>query len=335
MRAILFNIFLFSLTFCAYAQKENSVEALSDNATENVSEVTNTDLSTEKINLISPNRKIFILSNKSSQLGKGDFVSLVFENNLVCRALVAKTTDNQEAGIKILKIYSLKNWNKLKENAEVQIIRGDDSYFNKTKEKVAKEKEEKKEDKNLISDEDDLYNQSVVLNDGDFEENTNRVIKPDNIFGMAVGQIAGYNAQGGNQNYTHFLGHWAYQFHDNFWLEGVYGQSSISDFPDQGKDTKVTNYIARLKYTVTAPFYSYILPYLGYQYQSVSSPDAGKTNSLSVTQAQLDEEVTLTNKMKKTGPVIGITVLKRLVPGWFVKADLGTDLLDAGFCLEF
>ncbi len=335
MRFLIISLILFIVSFSAFAQKDNAVETLSENTQESSTQ-TNTDLTTEKITLISPNRKVFILTNKSTQLGKGDFISLVHEDNLVCRALVAKTNDQQEAGIKILKIYSLKNWNKMKESLDVQIIRGDDSYFMKSKEKVAdKKEEEKKEEKKLINDEEDLYNQSVVLNDGDFEENTNRIIKPDNVFGLAVGQLSGYDAEGGNATYTHFMGHWAYQVHDNFWVEGVYGQSSISDFPDQGKDTKVSNYIARLKYTVAAPFYSYILPYIGYQYQNVDSPDAGKSNNLTTTQAQLNEEITLTDKMKKSGPAIGITILKRLVPGWFIKADLGTDILNAGFCLEF
>jgi len=27
--------------------------------------------------------------------------------------------------------------------------------------------------------------------------------------------------------------------------------------------------------------------------------------------------------------------MRRLVPGWFIKADLGTDILQLGFAIEF
>ena len=328
MLHFLFSFILF-LSSSAYAQ--NAVEDLS-NTSEAQAPNTPTDLFTETITTISPSKKIFIITNKAGQLGKGDFVSLVVDQSLVCRALVAKTTDKPEAGIKMIKIYSLKGWNKLKENKEVQIIRGDDSYYQKPKE--AENKEKKEEEKSAIASEEDLYNESVTLNDGDFDENSKRIIKPDNIFGISLGQIQGFDAAGSNHNYPHFMANWAFQFKDNVWIEAIFGQTSISDFPNAGKNTKISNMIGRIKYTFAAPLYSYIMPYIGYQYQGVSSPDAGIMTG-DETQAELEEEQRLVDKSKRSQFAAGATILKRLVPGWFLKANLGIDMIDAGIALEF
>ncbi len=75
------------------------------------------------------------------------------------------------------------------------------------------------------------------------------------------------------------------------------------------------------------------MPYVGYQNKTVSSPDAGKgTNQ---TEAQNQAELDAIDNLSRSGVVAGVTVLRRLVPGWFVKADLGTDLLGIGFAIEF
>jgi hypothetical protein len=73
------------------------------------------------------------------------------------------------------------------------------------------------------------------------------------------------------------------------------------------------------------------MPYLGFHSYTVSSPDAGKTNN-SVTN---EEQLTAIDNLKKSGPVFGITVMRRLVPGWFIKADVGSDILNVGFAIEF
>jgi hypothetical protein len=39
--------------------------------------------------------------------------------------------------------------------------------------------------------------------------------------------------------------------------------------------------------------------------------------------------------MQDNALVAGVTILRRLVPGWFIKADLGTDQLNIGFAIEF
>ena len=71
---------------------------------------------------------------------------------------------------------------------------------------------------------------------------------------------------------------------------------------------------------------------MGFQSQTVSSPDAGKGN---ITATQADRERNIVDDLNKTGIVVGVTLLRRLVPGWFVKADLGTDVLNVGVAIEF
>src|SRR5690606_39406867 len=85
---------------------------------------------TETIKIISGSKKIFIITNNNQQLTPGDFISLALDNNLAARALVAKNHQGQ-VGIKILKIYSLTQWSRLRCDLDVQIIRGDDSLFAK------------------------------------------------------------------------------------------------------------------------------------------------------------------------------------------------------------
>ena len=84
----------------------------------------------ETIKIISNSKKIFILTNNNQLLGPGDFISLALENKLAARAVVGKVHQGQ-VGIKILKIYSMSQWTKLRRNQEVQIIRGDDSSLRK------------------------------------------------------------------------------------------------------------------------------------------------------------------------------------------------------------
>src|SRR6478609_6591775 len=91
----------------------------------------------ETIKIISGSKKIFIITNNNQQLGPGDFISLALDNNLAARAVVAKTHQGQ-VGVKILKIYSVSQWGKLRREQEVQIIKGDDSLFGK---KTSEQKE--------------------------------------------------------------------------------------------------------------------------------------------------------------------------------------------------
>ncbi len=142
------------------------------------------DLMTEKIERISASGRIFILTNNSGGYGKGDFISIVVDNQLVNRAIVAKTV-NGSSGIKIIKVYSDKLNQVLRPGMDVQIIRGDDSYFNIKPEKVAAQ-----EAAPLIQDEDELFDETTLLEDYvNIDENKKRAIKTDNLVSVYLSKV--------------------------------------------------------------------------------------------------------------------------------------------------
>lgn len=80
------------------------------------------------------------------------------------------------------------------------------------------------------------------------------------------------------------------------------------------------------------------MPYVGYQIIQAQSPGAGVYDGVSTpapTQEELDQELNGVNDLKKSSLIFGVTVLKRIVPGWFIRLDMGSDLLNAGLALEF
>lgn len=282
----------------------------------------------ETIKIISNSKKIFILTNNNQQLGPGDFISLALENKLAARAVVGKGHQGQ-VGIKILKIYSLTQWGKLRRDQEVQIVKGDDSNFGATPTPEAQQTTSK------IKSEEDLFNKEVVVEDEleDFDENKNRHIKPDNLvsaFG-AFYEAAEIEDKGGTIRTNEFGVSWGYQFSDNYFVEGTYGRAMLDNFPGDSTQTLVNHLIARLKYNIKGPLYTFFMPYAGFHSYSISSPDAGKSDS----NIKNEQELAAVDKLKKSGPVFGVTVLRRLVPGWFIKADIGNDIINAGFAIEF
>lgn len=318
-----FIYLILTLSFSAMAQ------SLVEDANLNNSSSGGENVFNETIKIISNSKKIFILSNNNQQLGPGDFISLALDNNLAARAVVAKVHQGQ-VGIKILKIYSLSYWGKLRRNQEVQVVKGDDSLFGK---KPIDTKEG--EGGGKIKSEDDLYSGDVVVEDesGIFDENKNRHIKPDNVVAVtgAIFDAAEVESRGGTVRTNEFGISWAYQFSDNYFVEGLYGRALLDNFPGDGTQTLVNHLTARLKYNIKGPLYTFFMPYIGFHSYSVSSPDAGKTNN-SVTN---EEQLVAIDNLKKSGPVFGITAMRRLVPGWFIKADLGSDILNVGFAIEF
>jgi hypothetical protein len=276
----------------------------------------------ETIKIISESKKVFILSNNNQQLGPGDFISLALDDKLAARAVVAKVHQGQ-VGIKILKIYSISQWSRLRRNLDVLIVKGDDSLF-------GKQPEEKVAEKGKIRNEEDLYSEDIVADEelGLIDENSKRHIKPDNVISVSAAYFSADDIDGGTARTNEFGGSWSYQ-------EGYYGIARLKNYPGDGISTATSHMIGRIKYNFKAPLYSYIMPYVGFQYYNISSPDAGKGNDTQVTPAQKEAELKAIDDLKKSGPVVGVTILRRLVPGWFFKADIGTDVMNLGFAIEF
>lgn len=327
---VLFALLLSFAIPMAYAQN-----VLDDIEEEDRTDTSSTErapnLVSETIKVIAPSKKIFILTNNNKSYSKGDFISLLMGNKLVCRALVAKTTEEELSGIKIVKIYNVNLWKQLAVGKEVLVLKGDDSYYSNL-EKAPKE------DKKVISkvqDEEDLYN-STTLNDDDLslEETSKRLIKTDNLISAGVGLLSGKDSDGNSTRYAHINGSWGYQLSDNVWGELGVGTNTVTDYPSVGIDTRLVNFTGKLKYTFNAPFYSYFMPYIGYQIISTDSPGAGVADNVK-TPPQLEQELLDVESLKKSTVIFGITVLKRIVPGWFIRVDLGSDIINGGLTLEF
>ncbi len=284
----------------------------------------------EKIIKISPSGRILIISNNNQSFSQGDFISLALGEKIFARALCAKNTSDNIAGIKILKIFSADLFKTMAPRSDILVIRGDDSFFKKKAEKRVSEK-----DLSLIQDEDDLYNDTTLLDDElSIEQDKGRLIKNDNLIGFSSGLIAGRDNDGNSQTYIHYSASWARQLTKNIWAEFIGGTNYISDYPTAGLTTQMINFTARAKYTYNAPFYILIQPYVGLQMITASSDGAGAEGD-DLTSAQLQEELDALDDLETTGPVFGLTVLKKLVPGWFISMNLGSDLLSLGLSLEF
>lgn len=289
------------------------------------------EIFSEKVKIISRSGKTFILTNSNQLLSKGDFITMLFrKDGPIARAVVAKNHKDL-VGVKILKVYSLKRWSRIKRNIEVDILKGDDSSLFKKVEEVPKEEQAIIDE--TIDDEEDLFNDTGIEDrDVDSFDTLNRNIKPDNIVSAGWSRFVFQNTITSNtETGNQFNFAWAYQFADNFWLEGLYGRTSLQDIPDNGLGTIVNNVTVRLKYTFKAPLYSYLMPYIGFQTTVVSSPNAGDTDD----EDKNNKEIELIDSLKKNNVAIGATFLKRLVPGWFLKVNLGNDIFNLGVGVEF
>ncbi len=332
MKIFKLNLVCFCLFLGSFSQLK--AQSLVEDANLSQAATNGENVFTETIKIISASKKIFVVTNNNAQMGPGDFVSLALDNKLAARAVVAKNHQGQ-VGIKILKIYSMAQWGRLRRNMDVQIVRGDDSAFavKKAAEVAAADGKDSK-----IKSEDDLYTGDVVIEDeiGVFDDNKNRHIKPDNVVSVGAGYKTApqtETAGGGTARATEFGIAWAYQFSDNYFIEGIYGRANFQKYPANDVQTVSNHLIARLKYNIKGPLYTFFMPYAGWQSYTISSPAAGKSDTN--TAEQNEAELKAIDDLKKSGPVFGVTILRRLVPGWFIKADLGTDILNIGFAIEF
>lgn len=288
------------------------------------------EMFTETIKIIARSRRVFILTNTNQMLNKGDFITLILnERDPVARAVVAKN-HNDLVGIKILKIYSLKRWALMRKDLDIKILKGDDSWLFKKE----APKEDKSEEVVKIESEEDLYDDKTFIDkDLDMFGKDTRLIKPDNIVSAAYSRYTINNdLSGDTEVYNEYSGSWSYQFADNIWVEGLYGRILMNNVPANNTQTVINDLTVRVKYTFQAPLYSYFMPYIGFQIHNVSSPDAGNVEGDA---ALAERELAFVDTLEKQRFVAGVTILRRLVPGWFVKADLGIDTFNLGFAIEF
>ncbi len=312
---------LFVLILSANCYSQSVIDSFNDSTS---TDQRTYDLAIETIMNVSESKRIFLITNNQDSYARGDFITILLEQKPIARGLVAKI-NAQISAVKITKIYSIELFNSLRSSMEVQILRGDDSFYRL-------KKDEKKEEEFKIESEEDLFDEATILDsDLNAEDNKKQVIKNDNLISFGLGLVSGFD-EGQNEaknqqiNFTY-----SYQIDANIWAEFYYGQHTIKEYPTSGIDTAIQNYAIRAKYAIKGPFYTVFMPYIGYQLIVPNSPAAG-TNE--------DEDLaTLENQrfesLKESKPIAGVTMLKRLVPGWFVKLELGTDIMNAGLALEF
>ena len=321
---------IFSLLFLFLHFNIYSQDIVSDLSGGNIDARRYEDLFTETIRIISNSRKIFILSNENQRFTKGDFISLILNEELGVRALVAKI-DGDRVGIKILKIYSLGIWSKMTPGTEVQVLIGDDSYYKKEDKKSA-------DDLDSIKNEEDLFKDDLNLDDFD-QTSTNRALRTDNIVSITYGNFPGINADSVDTNHPQFALTWAHQISDDIYAEALFGYTKIDNFPaDDGIQTVVTTLSLRAKYNFKLPLYSFVMPFVGINFLSANSPEAGKDK----TGAARDQELQLVDDLvpSSTNFIFGATLLRRLVPAWFLKGEVFFDSqgkihYSAGFAIEF
>jgi hypothetical protein len=286
----------------------------------------NYQLVTEKIVNISISKRILLLTNDNDSYARGDFISLLIEKKPVARALVAKINGSLSA-VKITKIYSLTIFNTFRKGLEVQVIRGDDSYY-----RLTKPKEDIPND--LIQDEEDLYDETTIQ-EGDYEgseDNKNSAIKNDNVVYAGLGIVNGKDQNGDDASTQQLQISWMYQLQSNIWFEALVGQHLLKNYPGDQIDTEIRNYSFKLKYAIKGPLYTIFLPYVGFQIIDANSPGAGVN---AATDEIANKELAMVEEVKDRGPIFGVTMLRRLVPGWFIKVELGTDNMSGGLALEF
>lgn len=321
---------LFTFIFC-FQLGLSAQDIVSDLSTGSVDAQRYQELFTETIKVISNSRRIFVISNENQRFTKGDFISLILEEELGIRALVAKI-DGDRVGIKILKIYSLGLWSKMTPGREVQVLIGDDSYFKKS------EKDKATDDLDSIKGTDDLFKDNLDLEEFGGDDDTSRALRTDNIVSLTYGNFPAINADDVDTNHPQFAASWAYQISDDIYAEALFGYAKIDSFPADDIQTVATTLSLRAKYNFKLPFYSYVMPFVGLNFLSANSPEAGKNK----TGAAKDNELRLVEDLvpSSTNFIFGATLLRRLVPAWFLKGELyfdsqGSIHYGVGFAIEF
>ena len=162
-------------------------------------------LSNEKIEKISPSRKIYLITNGNQSFQKGDFISLIFKGTMFARALVAKDI-NGLSGIKILRKYSPETASFVRPGHPIQVIRGDDSFYKKG---VGADGDG--ESGLIVQTEEDLFNKTAIWegeDDTELTEKERNLIKQDNIISIWYGRIEGADLRGESARYNQILASW-------------------------------------------------------------------------------------------------------------------------------
>lgn len=318
-----FFIFL-SINFISFNQNvfsQSLVEDLeSENSQAQAQKVSSLAVN-EKIVVTSRSKRIFILSNDSQHFGVGDLATMLIGNNKVVRGIIAKAQKGKIA-LKVLKTFSTERRNRLRKNNLVQLIKGDDSIISNSPTGNSIN--------NKIQYEDDLYSNKLLIDLEEKEVVSEKLIEK-NLLQFAGGLLRGIGTDFQEESYVHWLLSYSVKVQKKWWLEGVYGYSPAKRFPAEGLGTDVHAVTIKGKYTFDLPFYSFLMPYLGAQIKFANSSGAGE--NVTAEQAEIEED--LIKEMGGFNLAYGLTFHKRFVPGWFLTANLGSDVMSVGLSIGF
>lgn len=289
-------------------------------------------LFSETITTISTNRRIFIVTNSNNKLLMGDFVSFIKDNQLVIRALVVKTRDDR-SGLKLVKIYNQNLWGSLATGYNVELLRGDDSYFlaqlNKEREALIETPKEiaSQATTALTADEQMILGKDFTFDD---KADKNRKINADHLLYFTLGNFNSLSTNGDSDSYIHYRVGWGYQIFSNWFTDLSYGYTVLKKYPEVDIDTALNTFTAKFGYIFQLPVHSFIYAYAGVYDSIASAPGAGE----SVSDAQAKLEIERLNDVEGIGYLGGISFYKRLVPGWTFKLDLDLKNIGAGIMVE-
>jgi len=293
------TLFVFSL------QAQNVFSDLQDNSEFDPAPSTQSTIS-ERVIVKSRNRRILVITNTNQALKQGDFVTIFSAETRVAKALVAKTQERKTA-LKIINTFANQYDSLTNRGQSLTIVRGDA--------KDSPDIELTKKEESLFTTIDQIEDETEV-----------KRMPEKSILGLGVGLYRSIDSNDQSAFYAHYVFSYAYNVSNNFWFEGNYGYSALNQFPIVDILTNLHTLRAKFKYNFYLPAYSFFMPYGGIEF---TNAQASENSSLT------DDQINLLQSLNQVKFIGGFSLYKRLVPGWVINLNAGTDGIYGGFSVAF
>jgi len=334
-RAIAFIVFFF---FHHLSFPDSLAQSVADALRPNNFDITLAKdiLFTENVITVGATRRIFIITNENKKVIPGDYITFVsMDGKMLARGIVVKLRDDK-FGMRVKKIYDPTEWNKINEDDDIQILKGDDSLYTKMqKESIQTEEELKATPDDQLNSDFQLLSGSNDLDLGNqtqYEKNrTLGVIDSPNILTAGIGRIRAIGTDLTDKNYLNYQFSYMYQIAKNIWPELSYSYSILKKFPAVDIDTGLHTLALKIRVAFDLGFYTYLLPYAGIKKGFADSPGAGDNPDA----IAANNELALLDDAERMEAVYGVSLFKRLVPSWIFRLDVGNETLGVGIGIEY
>jgi len=265
----------------------------------------------------------------------GDFVSFVKDNQLILRGLVVKTRDDR-SGLKLVKIYDQNLWKSLSTGNDIQMLRGDDSYFlvqiKKEQEALLEVNTANQSNASSNSSESLSAEEKMILGSDISLENKsdNRKINANHLLYFTAGNYRSLGTSGESDTYMHYRVGWGFQVFNNWFTDVSYGYTVLKKYPEVDIDTALNTISFKFGYIFQLPIHSFLYAYGGLYNSIATAPGAGE----GVSDAQAELEIQRVRDIEGLGYLGGISFYKRLVPGWTFKVDIDLKNVGVGIMVE-